>query len=261
MGILIRRASSAQAVGSLDTPGGTSTSSSPSWYLDRSGSANIGGASAEFTIEAWLRCAAGSNTGGSITEGTGYVNDATDGPIWLDSDDSTNGSCFILGLAAGIPYFGVNCSGGTATRIATTDIRDGDWHHVVWQRRSSDGLIEIFVDGTLEENFDGPNGAVSYPGGGSQTDGRHTWGKEKLNTTLGYDGETSEVRIVAARVYTSGSFTPPSSPLTAIANTVALWHMADSGSPLTDSSDQANNGTLQGTPNPTWSSADPFGGS
>lgn len=253
MGIFVRSRSAAQAVGSLTTPGGNSTANSSAAFFARDSSFG----SAEMTIEMWLRGQVGDNNTNNVTEGTGYVGEATDGHIIWDADDGTNGSCFILGLNQGRPYFGVRAA-SDATRIATTNIMDGDWHHVAWQRRASDGLIQIYVDGVREEDFDGPNGSVAYPGGGSATDGRHYLWKEKLNITLGYDGDTSEIRGVASLVYSGASFTPPTEPLTAIANTAFLFHMANSGDPMADSSGNDVSVTLIGSPNPTHSDDDPF---
>lgn len=246
---------SGQAVGSLDFPGGASTSSSGAVRILRNGrTVDVGAAGTNFTVEMWLDADA-QNTQ-SISEGASY--NLTNSNIALDSDsNSTRG--FIIGLSDGTVCFGVSTAGGSRTICGTTDIRGAGPRHVAAQRNGSTGQVELFVNGTREDSSAGPTGAVNYQSGGSGTDAYHVLAKEKLNATFGFNGRISMMRFSTSLRYSGTTYTVPIAPLTDDANTVGLYFFDENtGTTLGDSSGDGNNGELIGSPAPTWLTSDPF---
>jgi len=249
--------SGVQTAGSLTFSGGASGANSPTVRIARTGTAEIGTAATEFTIEMWIRTNADNNDN-AFESTNSYDPQSTNANILWDGD-SFNTRGFILGLSNGRPYIGVNNAGGAYSLVATTNITDNVWHHVAWQFRVSDGLMEILIDGNEDEEFDGPAGAVDYDGNAPTTDSYHYLCKEKLNLTFGATAELSEIRISDTRRYTGTTYTVPTAPFTDDANTVGLYHCNEgSGTTMTDSSGDGNNGELLGSPVPTWSTASPF---
>ncbi|HSC07830.1 MAG TPA: LamG-like jellyroll fold domain-containing protein [Steroidobacteraceae bacterium] len=246
-----------QAVGSFATSGGASTSSSAAITFPRTVGSPMNTGDAEFTLEMWLRPSATPADNGQTapTEGANYS--GTDGNIFWDADGFSTGRGFICGLDAGIVYLSVINGGSSRTEMGTTDIRDGNWHHVAVYRRASDGLMEIFVDGNREASIAGPTGDISYPGGGAATDDEQMLGKEKLNLAFGFDGDVSEVRMSTNRRYNGATYTVPTVPFTDDADTVGLYHFDQDAVTVEDFSGSAD-GTLIGSPDPTWSAQDPF---
>lgn len=250
-----------QAVGSINTPGGASTSNSGALRIMRTGSANIGGS--EFTIEMWIRPSANdadNGVTGEVTAGANYS--GTDGNIFWDSDGFSTGRGWIFGLDGGRVYFSIVVNGGGGGNIRTiidsTDIRDGAWHHVAFYHDNSSGTMEIYRDGNRVATGT-QTGDCAYPGGGAATDDEHMFGKEKLDLGQGFDGDVSEIRMSSNRRYNGATYTVPASPFSDDANTVGLYHLDENtGTTAGDSSGSGSTGTLIGNPVPTWSTADPF---
>jgi concanavalin A-like lectin/glucanase superfamily protein len=250
-----------QEVGSLATPGGASTANSGAVRFMRTGSANVG--AAEFTFEMWVRPSATDTDNGRegfVTAGANYS--GTDGNIINDSDGFSTGQGWIAGIDTGRLYLSVVLNGGGAgnirTIIGTTDLRDGNWHHVAWYHNASGGAMDIFVDGVREATGT-QAGDCSYPGGGSPTDDETVLGKEKLNLAFGFDGDISEVRVSTNRRYNGATYSVPTVPFETDADTVILCHLDEgTGTTAGDSSGDGNDGTLIGNPVPTWSTDDPF---
>lgn len=245
----------APTVGSLVVPGGSSTANSGAVRIARTGSMDVN----TFTIEMWLTpSATAANNGQTIAEGADYASTATNGNIIWDADNfGTRG--FILGLSGGRIYIGVATSAGSYTLIGSTDLRDGLTHHVFFYRNASTGLMRLGVDGVREDSVTGPIGLVTYDGDGPATDAYHYVGKEKLNLTFGFNGLASEIRVSDIQRYTGTTYTVPTAPFTADANTVGLYHMGEqAGTSMGDSSGNSIAGELVGSPVPTWSTASPF---
>lgn len=101
--------------------------------------------------------------------------------------------------------------GGVAL-TSTTALTNNTWWHIAVVRYS--GTAKIYINGTWE----GSSGSDStnFTGG----ENRPRIGLA-FNGSVGVVGNLSNVRLVKAAVYTS-NFTPPTSPLTAIANTSLL---------------------------------------
>lgn len=250
-----------QVVGSINTPGGASGANSGALRIMRTGGANVG--SAEFTIECWIRPSAtdaDNGVEGQVTAGANYS--GTNGNIINDADGFSTGQGWIVGLDTGRLYFSIIVDGGGAgnirTIIGTTDLRDGLWHHIAYYHDASGGTMDLFVDGNREATGT-EVGDCSFPGGGAATDDENVFGKEKLNLGFGYDGDISEIRISTNRRYNGATYTVPTSPFSDDANTVGLYHLDENtGTTAGDSSSEANDGTLIGSPVPTWSTDDPF---
>jgi hypothetical protein len=260
MGIFIRSASAAQAVGSISTPGGVSTSNSGAFRVSRSGtSINVG--AALLTMEQWIRPSATDSDNGrtDVTAGANYS--GVEGNIVMDGHSESSGA-MIYGLDDGRFYFSVrNLGSGIArTIIGTTDLRDGAFHHTAVERNASTGVISVYVDGAREATDTGPTGDLSYPGGGGAQDAVLTWGKEKFEAAgAGFDGDISEIRVSTSLRYNAATYDVPTAPFTTDANTVGLYHLDDgAGTTPNDSSGDGNDGTLIGNPVPSWSTDDPF---
>lgn len=206
------------------------------------------------TIEFWIRpSATDADNGQEIAPGANY-NLTNSNIIW--DGDSVNTRGFIIGLSGGAVCFGVNAA-SERTIQGTTDLRDGQWHHVAVYRNSGSGLMEIFVDGAREATFSGPTGLITYDGDSPATDQYHYLCKEKLNATFGCDCDMSEIRVSSNQRYSGATYTVPTAAFTTDANTIGLYHFDEnSGTTLGDSSGNNFDGEL--LQSPTWSTADPF---
>jgi hypothetical protein len=217
------------------------------------------GASGEFTWEMWIRpSATAGDNGTNPSEGADYASTATRGNIIVDGD-SLESRGFIIGLGAGRIYLGVNNSGGARTLIGSSDLRDGQWHHVAAQFTASSGLMEVFADGDEEDSITGPAGAVNYDGNAPATDGYHYLAKEKLEydeLSFGFAGAIALIRVSDVRRYTGTTYAVPTEPFTTDANTVGLYLMGEgSGTTMGDSSGNGFDGEL--IQSPSWGSG-PF---
>lgn len=223
----------------------------------------------DFTVEFFLRAAAGSN---SSTATCAAVNDSwIEGNIVVDRDVFGDGDFgdFGLSLMSGRLAFGVNNGSAGTTACGSSDVRDGFWHHVAATRRASDGLLQVFLDGTLEAQVTGPTGNLSYRDGrsGMTWDPYLVFGAEKHDAGAAYpsfSGWLDEIRVSATRRY-NAPFLRPTSPFTPDAATVALYNCDEgSGTTLGDSSGAAGGpspGQLRvgGNPaGPAWSTDSPF---
>lgn len=231
----------------------------------------------DFTIEFWVRPAAGGNNQGSIDCGANY--NWISGNIVIDRDRYDQGRAFGVSLGNGRVVFGVkNASGVSHTLCGTTDIRaDGGWHHIVLQRQLNSGLLELFVDGIREAFATGPTGSLSYPDDGQPGPGCNgpctnsdpfiVIGAEKHDVPgySAYSGWLTELRLSTVRRYTSASFPEPTARFDAATpNTAALYHFNQgSGNLVIDATaGSLSPGELRvggGPPaGPEWSTETPF---
>ena len=223
----------------------------------------------DFTVELFLRAAAGSNTSLATCAA---VNDSwIEGNIVVDRDVFGDGDFgdYGVSLMSGRLAFGVNNGSAGTTACGSTDVRDGFWHHVAATRRASDGLLQVFLDGTLEAQVSGPTGNLSYRDGrsGMTWDPYLVFGAEKHDAGAAYpsfSGWLDEIRISTVRRYTS-PFTPPTSPFTTDAQTAALYHLNEgAGTNILDSSGTPGGPShgerrVGGSPSgPVWSTDSPF---
>ncbi|MCS7091199.1 MAG: LamG domain-containing protein [Limisphaera sp.] len=228
---------------------------------------DVGGS---FTVEFWMKAALGENTGTVTTGNDGWIT----GNIIFDRDVYGGGDYGDWGIAmgGGRLAFGIHNGSWGTTIVGTNLVADSQWHHVAVTRQlvSGGSVLRIFVDGVLDAQGSGPGGDISY------RDGRATaWPNSDPYLVVGaekhdagpeypsYSGWLDEVRISNVARYTN-NFTPPTSPFTPDAATVALYHF-DEGADDTigDASPSgASPGVRRfgggGTPGPAWSTDTPF---
>ena len=223
---------------------------------------------ADFTIEWWMRANLAENTGTVTTGNDGWItgNIILDRDIWGPGDFGDWG----VSLGNGRLAFGVNNGASGQTIVGTTNVADGQWHHVAVTRRGSDGLLTIFVDGRIDAQGAGPTGNLSYRDGRSTAfaaDPYLVLGAEKHDAGSGYpsySGWLDELRISTSVRYTQ-RFTAPVEPLGTDAATVGLYRFDEgAGTVVRDSSGAAggpSHGTIAygGAPaGPLWSAETPF---
>lgn len=121
------------------------------------------------------------------------------GNIVFDRDRGPGGREWGISLGAGRVTFGVtNASRVSATFCGTTNVLDGDWHHVAVQRRAADGLVQIWVDGALDLSATGPPGDVAFPG-------------DAVPSFPPFSGRIDGVRVSPGLRY-AAPFVPPAAP-------------------------------------------------
>ncbi len=238
----------------------------------------------DFTIDFWLRCTAAENTNPALS--CGYGIDWVNGNILIDRDRYNQERKWGIALLGGRIAFGVSSDVTAYTLCGTTDVRDDAWHHVAVQRRESDGLLSIYVDGALDADGPatfGPSGDVSYPdgagagdycspdggAGGSTCDNSDrflVFGAEKHGFQgINYSGWLDEVRLSDTLRY-DGNFPRPTVPHVPDLFTRALYHFNEgAGIALGDSAGATggpSDGVIffggAGTQGPAWSSETPF---
>ena len=224
-----------------------------------------------FTIELWLRTAPG-NAAGAI--GCGWNLNWINGNIVVDRDRYGQGRKFGISLGSGRVAWGVtNGVNESRTVCGDTDLRDGTWHHVAVQRRRSDGMLWIWVDGRLEARADGPDGNVSYPDGGipgnfcggpcTGSDPFLVIGAEKHDAGGAYPsfhGWVDEIRLSTKLRYLR-AFAPPGSAFGVDTATAALYHLNEGSGNVVHDARGLSNGMRRfgGDPRgPRWSTATPF---
>lgn len=193
---------------------------------------NVG--AGDFTVEAWLRCAYADNASTATDEDARYSNIVYDrdswgeqrGHVWGVTRDGSGNLIVCFGQAgAGTTW---------ATIFSTSDIGDGEWHHVAVTRNQSTGAVTIWVDGVNEASDTYDTSDWSYPAGhtvGSGQDNEYAViGTEKHDVGYGYNGEVDELRISDSVRYT-GTFTP-AGRFEPDGDAVGLYH-ADEGSGTT----------------------------
>jgi glucose/arabinose dehydrogenase len=208
----------------------------------------------DFTLEWWMKAAAAENPTSPCAPGEIGSDAWIFGNIVFDRDVYGNGDFGDWGvsLLGGRVVFGVGQGPNGQSVCGSTSVADGQWHHVALTRRSSDGRMQVFVDGALQETGVGPPGNVSY------RDGRPTqypasdpflvFGAEKHDAGPAYpsySGWLDEVRLSRVVRYV-GPFQPPRAPFVADSETVALYHMDEGTGDLVGDSSGAPGGPSHG---------------
>jgi hypothetical protein len=211
----------------------------------------------DFTIEFWMRALRAENSAGATTcgDGVAWIN----GNIIIDRDRYNQGRKFGLSLANGQLVWGVSGAAGDFTICGTTDVLDGEWHHVAVQRRLADGQMWIFVDGQEEATGQGPMGDISYPDDGVpgdfcggpcvNSDPFLVLGAEKHDAGPAYpaySGWLDEVRLSTVLRYRD-DFTRPTAPFVPDEFTAALYHFDESDGDTVLDSSGAQGGPSHGT--------------
>ncbi|MGI9272388.1 MAG: LamG-like jellyroll fold domain-containing protein [Woeseiaceae bacterium] len=220
----------------------------------------------DLTIEFWLMANAGDNSAGAVTCGSN--NNWISGNIVIDRDRFNQGRNYGLSIAGGVIVFGVFSANESFTVCGTSNVLDGQWHHIAVQRRFSDGELWVYVDGELDIQDTGPDGDISYPDDGVpgdfcggpciNSDPFVVLGAEKHDAgpaSPSYSGFIDELRFSTVLRYSStfvvpGRFAPD-------ADTAALFHFDEgSGTDIVDATTgNRSPGVLQfgGNPaGPVW---------
>jgi hypothetical protein len=225
----------------------------------------------DFTVEFWMKAESGANASSSCQAGSdGW----TYGNILIDRDVSGDGDHgeYGVSLSGGRIAFGVARGERGQTICGLIDVADGRWHHVAVTRRSADGQMRIYVDGTESGQGFGPAGDISY------RDGRPTSASQDPFLVLGsakhelgvgsraFSGWIDELRI-SGRVRYTVPFDRPTAPFTSDAETVLLYHFDEGpagpcASTVIDRSGRSTHGQCRhggsGTPGPKYVTETPF---
>jgi hypothetical protein len=227
------------------------------------------------TIEWWLLATEDNDAPApDCSHGLAWIS----GNIVVDRDRFSLGRKFGASLANGRLVFGVSgaTDGDAVTLCGDEDLRDGQWHHIAVQRRRSDGWVWLYVDGSLVDGADGPDGDVSYPdgvasgsgcGGCTEKDPFLVIGAEKHDADPTayppFHGWVDEVRLSTVLRYSAGGFDPPTGGFVPDADTASLYHFDEgSGTVAADAAGDADGVLRVGgdPPGPEWSDLTPFGG-
>ncbi len=196
----------------------------------------------DFTIEWWMKATPGENGTAACTSGDGAW---LSGNTLLDRDISGPGDHgeYGISLMNGRLAFGVNNGTTGFTLCGAANLANGAWHHVVVQRQSSGGQLQIFIDGALDAQAVGPTGDLSYRDNRTPAASRDPYlvvGAEKFDTNKSlypsFLGWITEIRISNVLRY-SGPYPTPSARFAADGATVGLYHFGQGyGDPIHDTS-------------------------
>jgi hypothetical protein len=188
------------------------------------------------TIECWWK-ANGTQINYAPVIGQSFTSSPTTGSYDLKVSGSTS--------VVEFTYYNT----GTTSLVnidGTTNVNDGNWHHIAVSRNNLS--LYVFVDGTLQTTATLPSGQIIGLSSSSPIIG--------YTSRDGYlNGIVSNLRILNGTSLYTSNFTPPTSPLTAIANTVLLTCQDTTGSTVHDNSN--NNFTITTTGSPTITTTQP----
>ena len=183
----------------------------------------------DFTLEFWLKAnLTENNSSGCVPGDTNWVN----GNIIFDRDIFGPGDYgeYGISLAGGQIAFGISQNNTAQTICSTTNVADGQWHHVAVTRHSSTGQMQIYVDGQQTAEGIGPTGSLSYRDGRltnyPNSDPYLVIGAEKHDAGSqypSYNGLIDEVRLSNVIRYNT-NFTLPVAPFVSDGSTMALYH-------------------------------------
>jgi hypothetical protein len=179
------------------------------------GTSNVLPATGDFTIESWVYFT-GLNT--SNNRSVFFVKDSgtTSGNRSFQAIFNNNGTKYD---DLSIVLFQSNSSFDISTFTHTFEFNE--WYHVAVTRTGQ--TIQCFINGTSIGTDTNTKTSINQT---TEENYIGSWNSSnKDDTHVGYFGD---FRIVHSRVYTS-NFTPPTSPLTAIANTELLLNFQDAG--------------------------------
>jgi len=172
-------------------------------YLTVPSNAALDFGTGDFTIEAWVYRT--SSSGGS----TIATNSSTGDNNYFQLDYESNG----------VGSFEIRTSGGTTVIFGTINGGLNTWVHIAVSRQS--GTVRLFINGALDKTVTITSactqrsvliGGFLYPGFDEY-----------------FTGYISNLRIVKGTAVYTSAFTPPTSPLTAVANTSLLLNYTNAG--------------------------------
>jgi len=109
-------------------------------------------------------------------------------------------------------YMYTHTGAGVEAPTCTNDLRDGNWHYLVWERYN--GTYYYWADGTLEASFantETPAASANWQLGGGQSHG-------------GFTGNMKEARFsLSTALYTGSAPTTPTEPQTTAKSTDAFF--------------------------------------
>ncbi len=200
---------------------------------------DVGG---DFTIEWWMKATPGENGTTVCSAGDGAW---LGGNTFFDRDINGPGDYgkYGISLMNGRIAFGVNNGSTGVTLCGSSNVANGSWHHLVVQHRASDGQLQIYVDGALDNQAAGPTGDLSYRDNRTPAVSRDPYlvvGAEKFDTDSNlypsFRGWITEIRISTGLRY-AGAYPTPSSRFSTDGSTVGLYHFGQGyGDPIHDSS-------------------------
>jgi hypothetical protein len=223
---------------------------------------------AQFTLEWWMKAERADNPIAECRQGRdnwalGHV--LIDRDIYNDSDFGDYG----VAIGDGRIMFGISSGLEGDGFCGSSDVTDGRWHHIAITRPDT-GRIQLWVDGQLDGQMQGPQGNISYRDNRptqAQNDPFLVIGAEKHglnNQSFSYSGLIDEVRISAIVRYDK-SFIPPTEPFQDDPRTMGLYHFDEgTGEIVRDSASVfggPTNGRVHygGSPaGPEWSRDNPF---
>ena len=159
----------------------------------------------DFTIEGWI------NTSVSTLGGANSRTVISFGPYALNNLSIIQGNA--AGASANLSIYAVTTTNIVSGNIPTAD---GVWHHFAAVRFNN--TVKLFIDGNQSGNS--TSSTINYNSGVSNSLSIGSYN----NSTAGvFNGYINNLRIVnGTAVYTTSSFSPPTTPLTVIPNTVFL---------------------------------------
>jgi hypothetical protein len=178
-------------------------------YLDVANNAAFQFGAGDFTIEMFV-----------------YTNKTADSWLcghYISNPQQTTEISFYILISSGIWHISL-ANGSTETPYSfgtTAQISNSQWHHLAATR--SGNTVRIFLDGAListntyTATLNSPGTAIFRVGGASGT------------YEDPYAGYVSSLRLVKGTAVYTAAFTPPTTPLTAIANTSLLLNFTNAG--------------------------------
>jgi hypothetical protein len=190
---------------SAETVGGSAYFDGTGDYLTTASSSNLALASGDFTIEMWVYPANTSSAYRALVASDAY-------------SGTTNGWT-VYQNGASIEMYYAQTGGGSTPNIftATSALVANAWQHLAVSRSS--GTLRCFVNGVQVASVSNSiafAGNIIYIGDNNAGD-------------YFYNGYLSNVRIVKGTAVYTSAFTPPTAPVTAIANTQLLLNYTNGG--------------------------------
>ena len=173
-------------------------------YLSTPSSSNFAFGTGDFTVEAWI-----------------YTNTLSGERGFIQTSDTAGGlkTSYTTGVIINIdtsPY-GISCNiGGTGITSGSTYIATNTWYHVALTRAS--GSVRLFINGAL---VGGPTTITANLTGTYAAVGGY------YNTSYLWNGYIANLRVVKGTAVYTASFTPPTSPVTAISGTSLLCNFTN----------------------------------